>query len=279
MSENIYNFSAVSGPPARKGDAASNSKGLVEGMKVGLRARDAKAGIPNSMTPAMGTPGSAAHQEPVSSGMKEDLKQGLRAWYAKKGIQINETTASSSVGAELPASALGQKQEWGGGLPSRRRVTPLPKGGSSLRSYIQSLERSLEDTLATLSNKKRFSEADEIEFRTMLIDALVDYINTGNSAGLKELRMQATLVESSKFIGEPAPETDQILTSANDPGRSFSTKMALHTGPIVEMVATQLSSGTPLNIVRGHVAAALKLTVDSQTRNTLSKAARVLAEM
>ena len=55
--------------------------------------------------------------------------------------------------------------------------------------------------------------------------------------------------------------------------------MALCSGPIVEMVATQLSSGTPLNVVRSNIAAALRMTVYSKTRGTLSKAARVLAEM
>jgi hypothetical protein len=113
----------------------------------------------------------------------------------------------------------------------------------------------------------------------MLLDAVSDYLSTGNSNMLKELKMQATLVESSKFIGEPAPETDQVLTGLNDLGEAFITQMAQYGGPIVEMVATQLSSGTPLNIVRGHVAAALRLTVDSKTQDTLSKAARVLAEM
>ncbi|MHA2065633.1 MAG: hypothetical protein ACXABY_14755, partial [Candidatus Thorarchaeota archaeon] len=223
MFENVFNFSAASGPVPRKGDAAKNPKGLVEGMKVGLRARDAKAGVPNSMTMSVGTPGTAAQQESIPSVLKEDIKHGLRAWYAKRGEPVNETTSAMSVGAELPARSLGQKQDWGGGLPSRRRDSPMSKGGSSLRSHIQALEKSLESTLATLSNKSRFSEADEADFRDMLLDAVSDYLSTGNSNMLKELKMQATLVESSKFIGEPAPETDQVLTGLNDLGEAFIT--------------------------------------------------------
>lgn len=277
----LFDFTPASGPPARKGDAV-NSRGLVEGMKVGLKAHYVKKGeikpekpkTSSVETAYQGEQAAAAKTAP--SQMVEDLKTGLKAWYKKHG-GLQEATMQPNVG-DLPARALGS--EWKCGSPSKRCAQPREKGGTSLRKDIQNLEKSLEATLVTLSNKHRLSEEELTDFRIQLVGALSDVLLKKDSSKMRELRMQATILESSEFIGDQVPETDSILTADNDAGAIFRKKMGeAYVGPIVEMVATQLSGGMPLLIVRNNVAAAMQSTADVHMRGTLNKAARVLAEM
>ena len=275
----LMSTAASAGPPARRGDAVTGGpKAVVEGMKAGLRAKYVKEG---KLSPeAVKTSALYESTQKRSSGpskMLEGLKTGLRAFYTKNGTPIQETTVAPSVGVGTER-ALGGPVHWGGGLPSERRDKPVEKSGTSLRGVIQNLERSLEQTLVSLSNRKSFNEAAEVELRGMLFDALAEAIRSGNFQGLKELKMQATLIESSKFIGDQVPETAQVLTSANDPGAEFSRRMGADVGAITEMVATQLSSGMPLHSVRSNVAAAMQSTVNQRVRGTLMKAARILAD-
>lgn len=276
----LLSTAATSGPPPRRGDAASGPKSVVDGMKAGLRAQYVKTG---KMDPQVAqaqiaeAQAASSSSKTCSSQMVEDLKIGLRAHYTKKGQPIQETTLAPTVGVGTERS-LGPPVHWGGGAPSRRKDKPMLKGGSSLRKNIQAMERNLETTLASLSNKRSFSEADEAEFKNFLVDALADYILQGNDSKLKEVKMHATILESSNFIGEPTPETAVVLTRTTDTGAQFLNEMGADSaGPIVEMVATQLSSGMPLHLVRNNVAAAMQSTNNQRVRGTLMKAARVLA--
>jgi hypothetical protein len=276
----ILNSSPSAGPPARKGDSVKGPKGLVEGMKVGLKAHYTKTGeitekqanpIEMYRDPSLQAP----EEEVAPSEMKEALKTGLRAWYTKHG-GLQESTVSANVGARLPERALGG---WSDGRPSKRRAKPMEKGGSSLRDDIQRLEKHLEGTLATLSNKHALSDGKIVGFRNQLADALSDVIVRGNTKKLRHIKMQATLFESD-FIGDAAPETDEPLTNENDLGAVFFSKMGEeHVGPIVEMVSNQLRSGMPLITIRSNVAAALQSTNAPGMRETLSRAARVLSEL
>lgn len=274
------------GPPAKRGDNASGHKALVEGMKVGLRAQYVKSG---EMSPDVIKEASKTHARAGRalgpSQMVEDLKIGLRAHYTRRGEPINEgrgslteTTMSPSVGTQ-PDRALGASSHLGGGNLGRRKDKPTEKGNSSLRGHIQTLEKNLEATLTSLSNNRSFTENDE-EIKSLLIDALADYIMQGDGRKLKEFKMQATLIESSKYIGDPSPETHEVLTASNDNGAQFKERMgSCSSGPIVEMVATQLSSGVPLYTVRTNIATAMQSTTNQRVRGTLMKAARVLADM
>ena len=280
--QGLFDFTPAAGPPPKKGDSVNKPRGLVEGMKVGLKAHYVKTGEmrleEQKQTPelAYNTPTKTETQPSAPSEMKDALKTGLRAWYTKHG-GLQEATMQPSVG-DGPARALGSR--WQEGMPSRRSATPMEKGGSSLRKDIQNLERSLEATLATLSNKHRLSEEDLEEFRNMLADAVTDIIINNGTTKMRDVRMQATIIESSNFIGDQAPETGVVLTDVNDAGTFFIGQMGKeHGGAIVEMLATQLSSGMPLSIVRNNVAAALRSTSNSSLKDTLRRAARVLAGM
>jgi len=254
-------------------------------MKVGLKAHYTKTGElaqKVSTNPPSQYVDTSANQvqhdhdgQKPAFDLKEDLKTGLRAWYKKRG-KLNETTMQPSVGV-TPERSLGG---WGAGLPSKRKKRPTEKNGDSLRGSIQSLERSLENTLATLSSAQGVSESDKSSFLNLLADALSDVFQTGSLDKLTTVKMKATLIESSAFIGEPAHETPTVLTPSNDKGRLFVEKMGeQHGGAIVEMVSTQLSSGTPVRVVRSNVAAAMQSTHDQRMRGILAKAARVLAEI
>jgi len=275
----LLSTAAAAGPPVRKGDAAKGAgpKAVVEGMKAGLRAQYVKTGEMSkhdAMAHANQQYASNHEYETKPSPMMEGLKAGLRGWYAKRGQPVVETTMAPMVG-DGTERALGQGARW-----RRPKDRPRDGRGGSLRSQISSLEKQLENTLATLSNRRTFSEEDSMEFRSMLIDALSDIIGSGDTSKLKELKMQSTLIESSRFIGDAIPENDEVLTSGNDPGALFLERMGHNSaGPITEMVATQLSSGMPLQVVRNNVAAAMQSTVDGNVRGTLLKAARVLAEL
>ncbi len=277
----LLSTAASAGPPAKRGDKAGGHKAVVDGMKAGLAAQYAKTGK-MSINEAQAVTAQVAQQAQAASGqetcpsqMVEDLKIGLRAHYAKR--PLTETTMAPSVG-DGTARSLGGPTHWGGGEPSRRRDRPVEKGGTSLRSNIQALEKNLEQTLAGLSNKGGFSESDEV--KNLLVDALASYILAGDSSKFRELKMQATLIESSKFIGDPIPETAEVLTQSNDAGALFTERMGPSSaGPIVEMVATQLSSGMPLINVRSNVAAAMQSTNNLKIRSTLMRAARILSEL
>lgn len=278
----LLSTAAAAGPPAKRGDSAGGHKSVVDGMKAGLRAHYVKTG---KMDPNVAKAQTAAMYETNGQGetcksqMVEDLKIGLRAHYNKTGQPINETTVAPSVGVGTER-ALGQPVHWGGGMPSRRKDKPLEKGGRSLRGNIQDLEKKLEVTLLGLSNRRGFTEEADQSFRHCLVDALADYIIQGDGSKLRDIKMQATLIESSKFIGEPAPETGEVLTQSNDSGARFLERMGdAATGSIVEMVATQLTSGMPLHLVRNNVAAAMQSTNNQRVRGTLMKAAVILAEL
>ncbi len=279
----IYNTNAAVGPPSRKGDSTHSPKGLVEAMKVGLRAHYTKKGEPHQLTEGNGAISEAydvdhinrRSREVAPSVMKDALKTGLRAWYTKHG-GLQESTTAVNVGARLPERALGS---WKDGRPSRRTIRPMEKGGTSLRDDIQRLEKALEGTLATLSNKHRLSEKEFESFGNLLLDALLDMMR-GSSDKMHDVKAKATLIESSAFIGEAPQETATILTNDNDLGTIFSRKMGrAFTGSIVEMVSGQLSSGMSLNTIRHNVAAALQNPNTTRVRETLSRAARVLSEL
>lgn len=196
------------------------------------------------------------------------LKVGLRAHYAKKPAhqQLNETTLQPQVGAELPQRALG--------APANKRY--FQKGGTSLRKDIQDLEKALEKTLLGLSNKG-LRESDVNEFKMMLADSIKKAIN-GDRSGIRETMMQATMLESQQFIAPPAPETPEILTPQRDIGNIFRAKIQTE-NPMVEMIANQLSSGTPMQIVINNISAAYASTANASARTTLEEAHRILSEM
>ena len=276
----LFSTAAATGPPARKGDAASGPKAVVEGMKAGLRAHYVKSGEMSKTAAAEHTNKqylSNKGYDTKPSPMLEGLKAGLRGYYAKRGHKVvNETTIAPSVGDGTERVLGHLPSRWG--RPKDRPLEKKNKG--SLRAQIQSLQNELATTLATLSNRKTFSESDSMTLRSMLLDALCDIIRDGDTSKLKELKMQSTLIESSRFIGDAVPESDEVLTSANDVGALFVERMgASSAGPITEMVATQLSSGMPLALVRNNVAAAMQSTVDNNTRTTLMRVARVLSEL
>lgn len=278
----LLSTAAAAGPPARRGDSASGHKAVVNGMKAGLAAQYAKSGQMSlqeakAVTAKAAAASANSGQATCPSQMVEDLKIGLRAHYKKAGTPVEETTMSPNVGTQ-PDRALGGPTHWGGGMPSKRRDRPMEKSGSSLRGNIQALEKNLEQTLLGLSNKKGFAE--DADVKSLLVDALSDYILSGDGSKLRDLKMKATLSEASEFIGDPAPEVDTVLTSSNDVGAMFTERMGSNSaGPIVEMVATQLSSGMPIRNVRSNVAAAMQSTVNSNVRGTLMRVARVLAEL
>jgi hypothetical protein len=252
-------------------------------MKIGLRAHYTKKGETNQLTEGNGAISESYSEDHVDrrtkevgpSAMKDALKTGLRAWYAKNG-GLQESTVAANVGARLPERALGG---WKEGRPSRRNALPMRKRGTSLRDDIQRLERALEGTLASLSNNSSISEQDYESFGNLLVDALIDMLR-GDSSKMADVKNQATLIESSLFIGKPAQETSEVLTSDNDLGNIFFSRMGnTHNVAIVEMVSNQLRSGMPVNSIRNNVAAALQNPNTPGVRETLTRAARVLSEL
>jgi len=272
----LYDFSATSGPPARKGDNRG-FKSTVDAMKIGLRAHYTKVGKPqpyvdittSSSTSLLETQDD--HQYKIAPSVtKEALKTGLRAWYSKHGKPLHETTVAPSVGD-------GTERRLGGGFhtpgaPGRHRS--YPKGGTSLRADIQNLERSLERTLASLSNRRHITDGEEEEFRNLLVDALSRLVLDGDRGYFRDALMHASLIES-RFMGKPIPETSNVLTRATDLGSTFRQRMN-ENGPMVEMIANQLSSGMPLNVVVNNVVASHNSTASVRVRQTLSDAHDVL---
>lgn len=272
----IYDYSAASGPPTRKGDTKGVGFGsTVDVMKLGLRAHYAKAGtpIPDDM------PGTLVEnqrniqietqQQTVATSVTKDaLKQGLRAWYTKRGMPIHESTGSAGVGD-------GTARSLGGGFNTRRKE--LPTGGTSLRADIRALEKSLEKTLTSLSNRKQISDGEDRNFRNLLVDALSRLVLDGDRGYFKDALMHASLIES-RFIGDPIPETAAVLTQANDYGAEFKEQMN-EEGSMVDMIANQLSSGMPLQEVTNNVVASYNNTTNYGMRQFLQAAHNVLLGM
>jgi hypothetical protein len=271
----IFDFSAAAGPPDKKGDAKTGFGSTVDAMKVGLRAHYAKTGQPVTETPRNKEKQILAEDNQIQAKVgpsvtKAALKTGLKAWYQKHGQYINETTLAPSVG-------VGPERPLGGNrirdLPAcnkRNRTT----GGTSLRADIQKVEQSVEKALAGLSDRQCVSESEDVKFRKMLVDAVTNLVMQGDTGYFKDVCMHASLIES-RFIGKPIPETGNVLTRKTDLGETFRSRMA-EEGPMVEMIANQLTSGMPLKVVVNNVVAAFNGTNNGKVRQTLQSAHDIL---
>lgn len=267
-------FSAASGPPPRKGDSVGFGS-TVDAMKIGLRAHYAKTGqhqvIAEASPPRVLSEGHANH-EVGPSVTKDALKVGLRAWYKKHNKPLHETTTAMSVGD-------GTERMLGGGtfaVPGSPRYHRKKKeeNGTSLRADIQAIEDAVEKALSGLSNRRIVSANESDEFRGLLADALTRFVLRGDRSYLKDALMHASLLES-RFIGKPLPETGEKLTPMNDLGETFKNQMS-ENSPMVEMIANQLSSGMPLNVVVNNVVAAHNSTNNDKIRQILSNAHDIL---
>jgi hypothetical protein len=210
------------------------------------------------------SPASGPVSKPTAfESTKDALRVGLSAQRARLGggRQLNETTLQPNVGAELPARRLGG---------TRRRH--FPKGGTSLRKDIQDLERAAEKTLMGLS-RKGMSEDDVTEFRYVLADALKRKILGGS---MKDAVMHASLLES-RFIGAMSHEGSGTLTSMNDLGAEFRSKIQ-ESSSLVDQIANQLSGGTPVNVVLNNIKASFASTNRPGPRATLTKAYNIVSE-
>jgi len=113
----------------------------------------------------------------------------------------------------------------------------------------------------------------------VLVDSLTKFIMDGDHSGMQNAQIYASVLdEGSPFIAPPEDEEESVLTSENDLGSIFRARME-DTGPMIDMIANELSSGKPLAIVNNNVVATISCTPSQKDRSTLMRASRVLAGM